>query len=104
MRERTNAINIRVTESEKRKMERNARFCGLSLSAYLRKVALGKEVRTIAPQSFYELYQQLKVLREGWKISSETTVEQAFESLEKNILNAYHELGNDLSGSEATWQ
>lgn len=54
MRERAKAINVRVTESEKRKMEKAAKMCGLSLSAYLRKLGLGKEIRVTSPQSFYE--------------------------------------------------
>ncbi|MCH5323994.1 MAG: hypothetical protein J1E39_02165 [Eubacterium sp.] len=104
MRERAIAINIRVTETEKRKMERNAKLCSLSLSAYLRKVALGKEVRAVAPQSFYEAYRQVKVLKAGWKTSSEAAVDRAFELLEQSILNAYHELESKENGSEAPWQ
>lgn len=50
MRQRTTAINIRVTEGEKRKMETAAKKCGLSLSAYLRKLGLGKEVQATLPQ------------------------------------------------------
>ena len=54
MRTRTVAINIRVTEGEKRRMESAAKKCGISLSAYLRKLGLGKEVQAISPPSFYE--------------------------------------------------
>ena len=104
MRERAIAINIRVTETEKRKMERNAKLCGVSLSAYLRKVALGKEVRAVAPQSFYEVYRQVKVLKAGWKTSSEATVDRAFELLEQSILNAYHDLESSENGSAKPWQ
>ena len=102
MRERTNAINIRVTESEKRRMEKAARMCGLSLSAYLRKLGLGKEVKAIAPQSFYEVYSQIKVLKADWKTSPEVAVEQGFERLEQLILNAYHEL--DGNENDTPWQ
>lgn len=104
MRERAIAINIRVTETEKRKMERNAKLCGVSLSAYLRKVALGKEARAVAPQSFYEVYRQVKVLKAGWKTSSEATVDRAFELLEQSILNAYHDLESSENGSDKPWQ
>ena len=37
-------IIIRVIESEKRKMEKSARLRGLTLSAYLRKLGLGRNV------------------------------------------------------------
>ena len=59
MRQRTTAINIRVTETEKRKMENAAKKCGLSLSAYLRKLGLGKQVQASLPQEFYEAYRGL---------------------------------------------
>ena len=50
MRQRSTAINIRVTDGEKRKMETAAKKCGLSLSAYLRKLGLGKDVQaTLLP-------------------------------------------------------
>ena len=41
-RKRATAIQVRVTEQEKRKLERQARLCGLSLSGYLRRVGVGK--------------------------------------------------------------
>ena len=104
MRQRTVAINIRVTESEKRKMEKAAKLCGLSLSAYLRKLGLGKEIRAIAPQSFYEAYRQVKVLKTGWKTAPEKTVDRCFEILEQSVLNAYHELETAEAGGESSWQ
>ena len=41
-RKRTHGINIRVTEEEKRLIERCAMHCQLSISEYLRKLACGK--------------------------------------------------------------
>ena len=40
MRNRTIGINVRVNENEKKKLKRNAKKSGLSLSAYLRKSGL----------------------------------------------------------------
>ena len=40
MRNRTVEINVRVNETEKKKLQRNAKKSGLSLSAYLRKTGL----------------------------------------------------------------
>ena len=45
MRSKNYGINVRVTEQEKQKLLENARFCSLSLSEYLRRLGLGKEVR-----------------------------------------------------------
>ena len=41
-RKRTHGINIRVTEEEKRLIERCAAHCQLSASEYLRRLACGK--------------------------------------------------------------
>ena len=42
-RKRTHGINIRVTEEEKRLIERCAVHCQLSVSEYLRRLACGKK-------------------------------------------------------------
>ena len=42
-RKRTHGINIRVTEEEKRLIERYATHCQLSVSEYLRRLACGKK-------------------------------------------------------------
>ena len=103
MRERNCAINVRVTETEKRKMESAARKCGLSLSAYLRKTGLGKEVKAISPRSFYEVYRLLTGLRDRRKQMSESEVDRAFEELVRLTLHVYHELEGE-SGAQAPWQ
>ena len=41
MRKRTQGINVRVTTAEKCKIERSAAGCGLTVSEYLRRRALG---------------------------------------------------------------
>lgn len=45
MRSKNYGINVRVTEQEKQKLLENARLCSLSLSEYLRRLGLGKEVK-----------------------------------------------------------
>ena len=45
-RKRTHGINIRVTEEEKRLIERCAAHCQLSISEYLRRLACGKTAAT----------------------------------------------------------
>ena len=43
MRERNRGINIRVTEQEKKRIERNAKRCRLTVSEYVRQLANGYE-------------------------------------------------------------
>lgn len=44
MRSKTLGINVRVTPEEKEKLLKNAEYCALSLSEYLRRLGLGKDV------------------------------------------------------------
>ena len=63
MRSKNYGINIRVTEQEKQKLLENARFCSLSLSEYLRRLGLGKEVRAAITERDYRLFQMLNGLK-----------------------------------------
>ena len=64
-RKRTTAIQVRVNEQEKRKLERQGRRCGLSLSGYLRRAGAGKQTSAIPSQQFHDLYQQVNSLRQN---------------------------------------
>lgn len=57
MRTRNKLINIRVTNDEWATLERKAKKCGLSLSAYLRKVGLNQNIKTAPSGYLYEAYQ-----------------------------------------------
>ena len=54
---------MRVTPEEKEKLLRNAGYCALSLSEYLRRLGLGKDVEATVRKKDYRLFQQLKQLR-----------------------------------------
>lgn len=62
---KTISIYVRVTPKEKADMIRKAKKCGLSLSEYLRKRALGYEPRALLPDSFYELNTKLGTIYES---------------------------------------
>mgnify|MGYP003508463341 CR=1 FL=1 len=55
MQERINSIYVRVTEKEKQRIKNKADKCGLTISEYLRKRALGYFPKALLPESFYEL-------------------------------------------------
>jgi len=46
-RKRNLGINIRVTPQEKKKIERNAKKCKLTVSEYLRQLAMNKEPKEL---------------------------------------------------------
>ena len=63
MRSKNYGINVRVTEQEKQKLLENARFCSLSLSEYLRRLGLGKEVNAAIRERDYRLFRMLNGLK-----------------------------------------
>ena len=63
MRSKTLGINVRVTPEEKEKLLKNADYCSLSLSEYLRRLGLGKDVKATVREKDYRLFRQLKQLR-----------------------------------------
>ena len=71
-RQRNLGINIRVTPQEKKKIERNAKKCRLTVSEYLRQLAMNKEPKALPPE---EVVQSLMRLR---------TVISAFEKAAEN--------------------
>ena len=77
--------------------------CGLLLSAYLRKLGLGKEVQATLPQELYEAYRGLTSLRDNWKSLSEANVNANFNDVVSKLLKAYHSVDEPESGSEKTW-
>lgn len=58
MRKRTYGINVRVSKEEKERLERMARRCGISLSAYLRKVGVGEDLSAQHPLECFSIVHQ----------------------------------------------
>ena len=62
MRSKTLGINVRVTPEEKAKLLKNASYCALSLSEYLRRLGLGKDVEATVREKEYRVFRKLKQL------------------------------------------
>lgn len=60
MRNRSKSIFVRVTDDEKRKIEKNAARCGLSVSEYIRRASIGKEVKSYPVDAFFSLRKSLE--------------------------------------------
>lgn len=59
MNDKNTRIELRVTQSEKKKIARLAESCGLSQSEYIRQRTLGYAPRTVLPDVFFQFYQML---------------------------------------------
>ncbi len=88
-RKRTTAIQVRVTEQEKRQMERQARRCGLSLSGYLRRAGSGKVATAFPGQRFRDLYQQVNSPRGNLRTQPQEQTEAQLDELAGQLLSAY---------------
>lgn len=58
MRNRTIGINVRVSENEKKKLQKNAQKANLKLSSYLRKVGLQKKFMKYQMKNFVKFMQE----------------------------------------------
>ena len=63
MRSKTQGINVRVTPAEKEKLSESAFYCGLSLSEYLRRLGLGKNVKAATDEKLYKTFRLVRQLK-----------------------------------------
>ena len=66
MRSKTLGINVRVTAAEKEKLIQNANFCSLSLSEYLRRLGLGKNVKATTDEKIYKAFRLVRQLKKDF--------------------------------------
>lgn len=85
MRSKTLGINVRVTAAEKEKLSENAFYCGLSLSEYLRRLGLGKDVKAATSEKECKAFRLVRQLKKN------------FDSLERSeILYRINTIENQL--------
>lgn len=63
MRSKTLGINVRVTAAEKEKLSENAFYCGLSLSEYLRRLGLGRNIKAATDEKIYKAFRMVRQLK-----------------------------------------
>ena len=68
MRKRSVGINVRVSVTEKRKMTLMANRCGLSLSEYLRQLALGYEPGGHPPKEVFDVLDKIDEMAESCSV------------------------------------
>ena len=66
MRSKTLGINVRVTAAEKEKLSDNALYCGLSLSEYLRRLGLGKDLKAATDEKIYKTFRLVRQLKKDF--------------------------------------
>ena len=99
MRERNININIRVTDKEKKALERSAKRAGLSLSAFLRKAGLNQKICAAPSTTLRKAYDAVEWLLNRLSKFSKSEIEVNLINIRERILDAYYEKedgnGND---------
>lgn len=96
LKEKTVQICIRISEKEKKKLQRNAKKSGLSLSTYLRKTGLKQKIFPIPDKEFYEIYLDIcKIKNDIYRMEIDE-IEEYLNVVEHNFLIIYN--GDDEDG------
>ena len=101
MRQRTSEINIRVFKTEKEQIRRKANKAGMTMSDYLRNVALNKEIKTTPTDEFMSIYNLVKDIHDDfkWEVGY-GNLNQKFDKIENSLLNLYHGKDGDAYGGD----
>ena len=91
MRERNININIRVTDKEKKALERSAKRAGLSLSAFLRKAGLNQKICAAPSTTLRKAYDAVEWLLNRLSKFSKSEIEVNLINIRERILDAYYE-------------
>ena len=101
MRNRTIGINVRVSESEKKKLKRNAKKSGLNLSAYLRKSGLKQVIYAIPDENIYKIYTGIVELKNEFPYMNDEEIKEKITKMQSDFLNIYNykKDGDDVDGN-----
>ena len=76
MKERKAQLKMLATEKEKVRIQNKAKKCGLSVSEYLRKRALGYSPKTLLPETFYDFTERLGILFDALEKMNNTELQE----------------------------
>ena len=99
MNERANSIYVRVTEKEKIRIKNKADKCGLTVSEYLRKRALGYSPKALLPESFYEFSGKLGEIYEkldsGYSADLQERILSLLDEIQLKLLSLERKGGDE---------
>lgn len=90
MRNRTIGINVRVSENEKKKLQRNAKKSNLNLSSYLRKSGLQKEICSIPDEELRKIYTGIVELKNEFPYMSDEEIKEKITKMQSDFLDIYN--------------
>lgn len=90
MRNRTIGINVRVSENEKKKLQRNAKKSNLNLSSYLRKAGLQKEIYAIPDEELRKIYNGIVKLKNEFPYMRDEEIKDKITKMQSDFLDIYN--------------
>lgn len=90
MRNRTIGINVRVSENEKKKLQKNAKKSNLNLSSYLRKSGLQKEIYEIPDEELRKIYAKIVELKNEFPYMSNEEIKEKIAKMQSDFLDIYN--------------
>ena len=100
MRNRTIGINVRVSENEKKKLQKNAKKSNLNLSSYLRKSGLQKEIYSIPDEELRKIYNGIVELKNEFSYMSDEEIKEKITKMQSDFLDIYnYKNGDDVDGN-----
>ena len=101
-------IELRVAQSEKKKIARLAESCGLSQSEYIRQRTLGYAPRAVLPDVFFQFYQMLCRLcdKVADKVSPETeqSLLDTVDEIQRQLLLPEKSTAKQICKEVTTWR
>lgn len=108
MNDKNARIELRVTQSEKKKIARLAESCGLSQSEYIRQRTLGYAPRTVLPDVFFDFYQTLCRLCDevADKVSPDTeqSLLEVVDEIQRQLLLPVKSTAKQIREEVTTWR
>ena len=89
MRNRTIGINVRVSENEKKKLQRNAKKSNLNLSSYLRKAGLQKEIYSMPDEVLRKVYNGIVELKNEIPYMSDEEIKEKITKMQSDFLDCF---------------
>lgn len=100
MRNRTIGINVRVSENEKKKLQKNAQKANLKSSSYLRKVGLQQKIYEIPDEELRKIYAGIVELKNEFPYMSNEEIKEKIAKMQSDFLDIYnHKKDGDDNGN-----
>lgn len=98
-------IEIRVKPKEKEAICRIAKACGLSVSEYVVKRALGYEPKAAQPDAFYDFYGKLcELLNRELSPETEAAALKLFDEIYAELIDTSKQTRKEIIREVAAWQ